>query len=71
LRWEVVRCDPETNNIPCASKEEIDQYLYEKIILAQVKQAASDLDSQTDFIKYGLENLLYSSAINSEKITKG
>ena len=36
LRWEVVRCDNETNNIPCAPKEEIDDYLYKNLVLVQV-----------------------------------
>lgn len=71
LRFEVQRCDPQTNNIPCASREDIDKYLFEKLVLVQVKQASSDLDSRYKVVKYGLENLLYSSAINAEKITRG
>ena len=56
--------------MPCASKEEIDKFAFENLVVVQARFGYLNLQSQEEVVKYNIENLLYSSASSATE-TKG
>lgn len=65
MRWTIERCQDSESAVPCASKEEIDKFAYENIVVLQSRFGYLNLQSQDSAVKYNIENLLYSSAQSS------
>ena len=70
MRWTIERCQEDDSQVPCASKEEIDKFAYENIVVVQAMFGYLNLQSLDEVVKYNIENLLYSSA-SSATMVKG
>ena len=62
MRWTIERCQDDESEVPCKSKDEIDQYAYENIVVLQSRFGYMNLQNNEDLVRFNIENLLYSSA---------
>ena len=62
MRWTIERCQDDDSEVPCKSKEEIDEYAYKNIVVLQSRFGYMNLQNNDDLVRFNIENLLYSSA---------
>ena len=56
LRWTIERCQDDDSAVPCATKDEIDDYAHNNIMVLQSRFGYMNLQDQTEVVKFALED---------------